>query len=87
MKISRNFQGLNKFKPMKKLKHKKILGALITFSVIMILFTVYASAAKQSTQRPAGIQDIAVNLINQEPDPAEPGKYVNVRFKFVVLYY
>ncbi|MBI2651625.1 hypothetical protein HYX01_04085 [Candidatus Woesearchaeota archaeon] len=42
----------------------------------------YANAAAQTTQQPVGIYDIALNLISQEPDPAEPGKYVDVRFKF-----
>ncbi|MCH8003253.1 MAG: hypothetical protein IH934_01370 [Nanoarchaeota archaeon] len=83
MKIKRNFQGLNKFKPMKKLIKKNILNMLIVYSIIMILLTIYVGGqTKQSTQRPSNIQDIAVTLINQEPDPAEPGKYVDVRIKF-----
>jgi len=67
---------------MKKLKHKKISKIFIIFGVLIVLFAFYVNATHQTTQRPAGIQDIAVNLINQEPDPAEPGKYVDVRFKF-----
>ena len=48
---------------------------------ILILFAVSVNAAAQSTQRPARTSQIEVTLINQEPDPAEPGKYVDVRFK------
>src|SRR3989338_4168138 len=51
---------------------------------IMLLFfsSAFAVLAAQTTYRPAKINDIAVTLINQEPDPAEPGKYADVRFKF-----
>jgi len=48
----------------------------------MVLLAISVNAAAQTTQRPSSIQDIAVNLISQKPDPAEPGKYVDVRFKF-----
>jgi len=49
---------------------------------ILVLFAFYVSGATQSTQRPSDLADIAISLINQEPDPAEPGRYVDVRFKF-----
>ena len=59
--------------------------ALVILSVFIILSFILLSAsnviAAQTTQRPAKIYDIAVTLINQEPDPAEPGKYADVRFK------
>ena len=55
--------------------------ALIIFVVLAALLASNVIAA-QTTTRPANINDIAVTLINQEPDPAEPGKYVDVRFKF-----
>ena len=48
---------------------------------ILILFAVSLNAATQSTQRPVETSQIEVTLINQEPDPAEPGNYVDVRFK------
>ena len=49
----------------------------------MLFFSsAFAVLAAQTTYNPARIYDIAVTLINQEPDPAEPGKYVDVRFKF-----
>lgn len=53
-------------------------------SIILVIFIILFASnviAAQTTQRPAKIYDIAVTLINQEPDPAEPGKYVDVRFK------
>src|SRR3989344_1705231 len=55
--------------------------ALVIFVVLAVLLASNVIAA-QTTQRPSSINDIAVTLINQEPDPAEPGKYVDVRFKF-----
>ena len=48
---------------------------------ILILLAVSANAATQSTQMPARTSQIEVTLINQEPDPAEPGNYVDARFK------
>ena len=48
---------------------------------ILILFAVSLNAATQSTQRPVETSQIEVTLINQEPDPSEPGNYVDVRFK------
>jgi len=67
---------------MKKINQKRIIKILIIYSVIMILSILFTSGAAQTTQRPSNIYDISVNLINQEPDPAEPGKYVDVRIKF-----
>jgi len=64
------------------MNQKNLLKLLVIFSVIVSLFAVYVSAVSQSTARPAKSHDIEVNIINQEPDPAEPGRYVDVRFKF-----
>ena len=59
------------------------IGIIIIFSFIAsVLLALYAGAATQSTQMPARTHQLEVTLINQEPDPAEPGKYVEVRFKF-----
>ena len=55
---------------------------LVIFIMLLFFSSAFAVFAAQKTYRPAKIQDIAVTLINQEPDPAEPGKYVDVRFKF-----
>jgi len=55
---------------------------LVCILIFLVLFSFNVGAAAQSTQRPSNIYDIAVTLINQEPGPAEPGKYVDVRFKF-----
>ncbi len=54
---------------------------LIVVLGIMVLFAFCVSAV-QKTQRPPTIPSIDVNLISQIPDPAEPGKFVDVRFKF-----
>ena len=48
---------------------------------ILILFAVYVMAA-QTTERPEKAEDIIVTFISQTPDPAEPGRYVDLRFKF-----
>ncbi len=61
---------------------KNGINRIIMISLcILILFAVSVNAAAQSTQMPARTSQIEVTLINQEPDPAEPGKYVDVRFK------
>lgn len=52
---------------------------LITSLILLIIVSVSAYAV--STQI-AYRQDVRVTLINQEPDPAEPGDYVDLRFKF-----
>ena len=59
---------------------RKELFAL--FVITLFFSSVFVVLAAQTTYNPARIYDIAVTLINQEPDPAEPGKYVDVRFKF-----
>ncbi|MBI2523282.1 hypothetical protein HYW19_02755 [Candidatus Woesearchaeota archaeon] len=62
-------------------KFNRINRIIIVSLCILILFAVGLNAATQSTQRPARTSQIEVTLINQEPDPAEPGNYVDVRFK------
>ena len=53
---------------------------LIIGFCVLILFAINIAWA-QTTYQPAGIHDVAVTLISQQPDPAEPGKYVDARFK------
>lgn len=66
---------------MKKLKLLKLNSILIMGLYVLVLLAFNATAA-QTTYNPSNLYDIAVNLISQEPDPAEPGRYVDVRFKF-----
>src|SRR3989338_6015443 len=62
--------------------NRAVMNRVIIISLcILILFAVGVNAATQSTQMPARTSQIEVTLINQEPDPAEPGNYVYVRFK------
>ncbi len=61
---------------------KPLIVLVVLILLVFIAASVSYASAKQSTQKPSRIYDIAVNLINQEPDPAEPGQYVDVRFKF-----
>ena len=49
--------------------------------VILIMLAVFVNAA-QTTERPPNAYEIEITLVSQIPDPAEPGKYVDVRFKF-----
>jgi len=62
------------------MKIKPVKKTLVILFGVMILSAFYAAAA-QSTNRPSNDYDIVVTLINQEPDPAEPGKYADARFK------
>jgi hypothetical protein len=49
--------------------------------VFLMVIMIVAFAATISAQRFTLGPDIRVSLLNQEPDPAEPGRYVDVRFK------
>ena len=62
------------------MKIKPVKKTWVILFGVMILSAFYAAAA-QSTNRPSNDYDIVVTLINQEPDPAEPGKYADARFK------
>ena len=69
-----NFKGKKSF----VFKISKVFFISFIFLIMCVLI---ANAAKQSTHRPSE-SDLAVTWINQEPDPAEPGEYVDLRFKF-----
>jgi hypothetical protein len=60
---------------------KKLRMVIIISLFVMVLLSTNV-LAKQSTQKPSPAYDIAVTLVNQEPDPGEPGRFVDVRFKF-----
>ena len=64
------------------MKKPLIIPFVLVLLVFIISILAASASAKQSTQKPSRIFDIAVTLINQEPDPAEPGQYIDVRFKF-----
>lgn len=68
-------QDLNEFKQMKK----KFFSLLV---LILLSAQVIGVVALQNVDKIPQSDLIDVTLVNQEPDPAEPGKYVNVRFKF-----
>jgi len=55
---------------------------LFIISILIILVSIAVVQAAQTSQQPARSFHLAINLINQDPDPTEPGKYVDVRFKF-----
>ncbi|MDP6599809.1 MAG: hypothetical protein QF798_00030, partial [Candidatus Woesearchaeota archaeon] len=65
----------------KKIKLLK-LNSILIVSLYVLVLLVFNVTAAQTTYNPSNLYDIAVNIINQEPDPAEPGRYVDVRFKF-----
>ncbi len=48
---------------------------------ILILLAISISVAAQASTKINRLSDVGVSLVNQEPDPAEPGKYVDIRFK------
>ena len=54
---------------------KKLIFLIMFLSLIPYVFSA------QNTQEPSKIQDLVITLINQEPDPANPGRFVDVRFK------
>ena len=50
--------------------------------VILILIVLSLGVNAQVMTKLSKYADVRVSFVNQEPDPAEPGKYVDVRFKF-----
>ncbi|MFT4343517.1 MAG: COG1361 S-layer family protein [Candidatus Woesearchaeota archaeon] len=53
-----------------------VMSALFLISFIFLV-GITVQVAEASTQK-----HIQVSLVNQEPDPVEPGQYIRVRFKF-----
>jgi hypothetical protein len=53
---------------------------IIGFSMLLML-AVFANAEKQTSERPSNSYNLKASLVNQDPDPVEPGNYVDVRFK------
>lgn len=53
---------------------------IVVLGIIVLL--AFSVSAVQKTQRPPTSPSIDVHLISQIPDPTEPGKFVDVRFKF-----
>jgi len=57
------------------MKNKKIISLLIIAGLVLIgLISVFAI-------EPSDNANIKITLVNQEPDPVEPGGYVDVRFR------
>jgi hypothetical protein len=55
---------------------EKKMRILILLGIILSMFAIFAAAQTQ----PA-FGTLQVTLLNQDPDPAEPGKYVELRFR------
>lgn len=51
---------------------------IMVFLIVAIMLT---SAAYATRGLPASGANIRITMVNQDPDPVEPGKYVDVRFK------
>jgi|TARA_B100001971_G_C18256490_1_gene582623 hypothetical protein len=66
---------------MKKINKIK-LNILMGISFCMLILLAMNAAAAVNAQNPSSSYNIIVTMVNQEPDPAEPGGYVDVRFKF-----
>lgn len=60
------------------MKKTNLIGIILT---LLLSISVAAQGAQVSTQI-ALQSDVRVSFISQDPDPAEPGEYVDVRFKF-----
>lgn len=61
--------------------NKKILCAILAFVLLAISINIaYAITTATSVVNPES-RDIKITLISQEPDPAEPAGYVDLRFK------
>lgn len=66
-------------KKFKKIQHTRfVLTAIILLAAIIILA---ALNAQPSLAAFSNSPDIRVTMVNQDPDPVEPGRFVDVRFK------
>ncbi|MCP3684893.1 MAG: hypothetical protein GY861_19705 [bacterium] len=54
------------------------MKSIIVFGLVFLMMVVGVSATDYTI--PSGVK-ISISMINQEPDPVEPGDYVTVRFK------
>jgi len=64
-----------------------MMKKMILFVLIMMFFLVGTSGARVLTGLNTGLpitnfHILKIGMLNQIPDPAEPGKYVDIRFKF-----
>ncbi|MFT4304255.1 MAG: COG1361 S-layer family protein [Candidatus Woesearchaeota archaeon] len=62
------------------LMKKSLLVMFVLLCVIVSAFAQFSPAPSSSSNLLPG-RNIQVTMLNQEPDPVEPGKYVRVRFK------
>ena len=55
----------------------RTLGFVLIFSILMLFFSINFVSAESNTMD----EDLNVVLLNQDPDPAIPGDYVEIRFQ------
>ena len=61
--------------------NKKIILGLIVLSLMVGSLNVFGATSTTVGRTQLYFYDINVTMINHEPDPAEAGRYVTVRFK------
>jgi len=60
------------------MKKTYLISLIAVFILILSSYSIFA----QSSDKILLTENIKVSFVNQEPDPAEPGTFVDVRFKF-----
>jgi len=61
--------------------NKKIMFGIFVLSLILGSISVFGASTSASGRTQLYFYDIDVTMINHDPDPAEAGRYVTVRFK------
>jgi len=60
---------------------KKMIFGILVLSMIISSAGVYGAATSASGRTQLYFHDVSITMVNHDPDPAEAGRYVTVRFK------
>lgn len=61
---------------------KKIMKKTFVVSLLLSVLILLSTGSLAITGLSTDVSDISVTLVNQDPDPVEPGGYFDVRFRF-----
>jgi len=61
--------------------NRKIMFGLFVLSMVLCSLSVFGATSTTSGRTTLYAHDVSITMINQEPDPADAGRYVTVRFK------
>jgi len=62
-------------------KNKNIILGIFVLGLVISSLSVFGATTSSSGRTQQYFHDISITMVNHEPDPAEAGRYVTVRFK------